>query len=150
MLLTGTFARSIDEKLRVAVPRPLRDILLPRGEGLVYVAPGMDGALSIYAEAAFSQLAERFDEISSTERDVRAFARLFFAQAQSAELDSQGRVRIPPELARLANLGAELVIVGVRDHIELWNRGQWESYLAENQRRFEEIAEAAFRRPKNS
>jgi MraZ protein len=76
--------------------------------------------------------------------DVRAFSRLFYAQAQPAELDGQGRIRIPPELAELAGLSREAVLLGVQDHLELWDRGRWEAYLAERQTRYDEIAEAAF------
>jgi len=145
MLLTGTFVRSVDEKLRVAIPKPLRDILVKDGDEWVYVAPGTDGSLSLYAPAAFAELAHRFAELSSTEKDVRAHARLFFAQAQAVELDRQGRLRVPPELARLADFGREIVVIGVQDHIELWDQPRWNTYLSEKQQRYDEIAEAAFR-----
>lgn len=147
MLLTGTFTRSIDEKLRVAIPKRLREVIgLPQGEG-VYVAPGTDRTLAIYTEEVFRQLAERLALASPTQHQVRDFTRLFYARAQRVEFDSQGRIRIPPDLAQLAGLGSEAVLVGVRDHLELWDREHWENYLAERQSRFDEIAEAAFGGP---
>lgn len=146
-MLTGTFTRSIDEKLRVAIPKRLREVMTtPPQEGL-YVAPGTDRTLAIYTEEAFQQLAARLALASPTQHVVRDFTRLFYARAQRVELDSQGRIRIPPDLAQLAGLGSEAVLVGVRDHLELWDRGRWESYLAERQSRFDEIAEAAFGSP---
>jgi MraZ protein len=78
---------------------------------------------------------------------VRAFSRLFYARAQSVEMDSQGRVRIPPELAALAGLGKEAVLVGVQDHLELWDKGRWEQYVAQRQNQYDQIAEAAFQQP---
>ncbi|MGA2065849.1 MAG: division/cell wall cluster transcriptional repressor MraZ [Thermoguttaceae bacterium] len=144
MLLTGTFYRSLDEKLRVAIPRRLREILqCPAGGGL-FVAPGTDASLAIYSEAAFAGLAERLAGASPTERDVRAFRRLFYGQAQRVELDRQGRVRIPPELAGLAQLEKEVVLLGVEDHLELWSAARWQAYAAEKQAHYDEIAEAAF------
>src|SRR5205085_11760020 len=113
MLLTGTFVRAVDEKLRVAVPKHFRDAW---GKQVLYLAPGTDGSLAIYTEETFSKLASRLAEASPTGQDVRAFSRLFYAQAQSAELDAQGRMRIPPELARLAGLEKEAVLLGVQDH----------------------------------
>ncbi len=147
MLLTGTFTRSIDEKLRVAIPKRLREIMSPPQELGLYVAPGTDRTLAIYSEGAFRELAERLALASPTHHQVRDFTRLFYARAQRVELDSQGRIRIPPELAKLVGLGSEAVLVGVRDHLELWDRAHWESYLTERQGRFDEIAEAAFGGP---
>ena len=156
MILTGTFERAIDEKLRVSVPKPLREAILdqstssstkpPSGKhhGVVYVAPGTDGSLAIYTEVSFSLLAERLAGVSPTEQHVRAFTRLFYARAQRAEFDRQGRIRISAELAELAGLGREAVMIGVQDHLELWSVERWKKYLDERQARYDEIAEAAF------
>ena len=143
MLLTGTFSRSLDEKLRVAIPKRLRDGLdrgQPQG---VYVTPGTDQSLALYPEEAFARLAERLAQASPTRHDVRAFTRLFYARAQRVELDAQGRVRIPPELAELARLGKEVVLLGVQDRVEIWAAERWASYLADRQNHYDEIAETA-------
>lgn len=147
MFLTGQFSRSIDQKLRVAIPKRLRVALeCPDGGGL-YVTPGTDQSLAIYTEEAFARLAEHIQRASPTRQDVRAFTRLFYARAQRAELDGQGRVRIPQELAELARLDKEVVLLGVQDHLELWSAERWEAYLAEKQSHYDEIAEAAFGGP---
>lgn len=145
MILTGVFSRSIDQKLRVALPRRLREALKSDGRQALYIAPGTDQSLALYTEDAFARLAERLAQSSPTRQDVRTFNRLFYARAQRVEWDSQGRVRVPPELAELARLEKEVVLLGVQDHVELWAAERWESYLAERQSRYDEIAEAAFR-----
>ena len=147
MVLTGTFTRSIDDKLRVAIPKRLRQALRCLQGGTLYVAPGTDGSLALYPEEAFGRLAERLGRGSPTQRQVRDFTRLFYARAQRAELDRQGRVRIPRELAELARLGKEAVLLGAQDHLELWAAERWEAYLAEKQTHYDEIAEAAFDGP---
>jgi len=143
MLLTGTFARSIDEKLRVAIPKRLRETLGCPVGGNLYVAPGTDGSLAIYTEEAFAQWGARLNGAPPTQKDVRAFTRLFYAQAQRVELDRQGRIRLPAELVKLARLEKDAVLLGVQDHLELWAAGQWQRYLGEQQVRYDEIAEAA-------
>lgn len=147
MLLTGFFNRSLDEKSRVAVPKRFREAMQCAEDAAVYVAPGTDGSLAIYTEEAFGRWAERLSQASPTRQDVRAFARLFYGQAQRIELDVQGRVRIPPELACLAHLEKEVVLVGIQDHLELWSAERWKSYLAEKQSQYDQIAEAAFNGP---
>ena len=72
------------------------------------------------------------------------------AQAQRAEVDRQGRLRIPAELARFARLGKELALIGVRTHIEIWNKPDWEEYVTRQQGRFDDIAETAFDRSRSS
>jgi MraZ protein len=144
MLLTGTFARSLDDKLRVAIPKRLRDALgCPQG-GALYVAPGTDLSLAVYTEEAFGQLANRLEQVPPTGSQVRAYTRLFYARAQRVELDGQGRIRVPADLAELAQLGKEVMLLGVQDHLELWAAKRWEAYLSEKQANYDEIAEAAF------
>jgi len=148
MLLTGTFSRTLDEKQRVAVPKVLREALGSLAKGLLYVTPGTDGSLALYSEEALARVADRLAQASPTGQDVRAFGRLFYARAQAVELDSQGRIRIPQELAELAALTKDVVLIGVQDHLELWDRGRWEDYATTKQSHYDQIAEAAFQQPK--
>jgi transcriptional regulator MraZ len=144
MLLTGTFVRAIDEKLRLAIPKRLREAMGGAEAAAFFVAPGTDRSLAIYTEEGLSQMVQRLAAASPAGPDVRAFSRLFYAQAQRVELDQQGRIRIPPELAELAGLGREAVLLGVQDHLELWDRSRWQEYLAQRQARYDQIADAAF------
>ena len=143
MLLTGTFHRSLDEKLRLAIPRPLRDPLAPAGNATLYLAPGTDGSLELYSEDAFSRLAAQLEAGPRNDREVRAFHRLFYGQVQRVELDKQGRVRLPAELSQLASLDKDIVLVGVRDHVEIWDIHRWEAYVGSTQPRYDELAERA-------
>ncbi|MDG2385280.1 MAG: division/cell wall cluster transcriptional repressor MraZ [Pirellulaceae bacterium] len=149
MLLTGTFPRTIDEKQRIAIPKRLRDAFQQTAEtqAVIYVAPGTDGSLTLYTEESFSQLAKQLSASPQTGQDVRAFSRLFYSQAQRIELDRQGRLRIPPELVELAGLAKEVVLVGVRDHLELWDRQGWQTYVLEKQNNYDRLAENAFMPP---
>jgi MraZ protein len=142
-LLTGTFARSVDEKLRVAIPKRIRESFGTSPEPWLYVTPGTDGSIAIYTEAALGGLAARMAAASPAQQDVRAFNRLFYARAERVEIDAQGRIRLPPALASLAGLTKEAVMLGVQDHLELWDRTRWESYLAEKTGQFDQIAESA-------
>lgn len=141
MLLTGTFHRTLDDKSRFAIPRPLRDALGPGENATLYLAPGTDGSLELYSEEAFERLAGKLANGPGNDREVRAFNRLFYGQVQRIELDKQGRARLPAELAQLASLGKDLVLVGVRDHIEIWDLQRWEAYLGGAQPRFDDLAE---------
>ncbi len=145
MLLTGTFPRTIDDKQRLAIPKRLREGLTPGATVCVlYIAPGTDGSLALYTEESFARLADQLAASPPTGQDVRAFSRLFFSQAQRIELDGQGRIRIPPELVALASLDKEVMLVGVRDHLELWDRQRWQNYVTQQQANYDQLAERAF------
>jgi MraZ protein len=141
MLLTGTYERTLDEKMRLALPKRLRETLA--GGGQLVITQGTDGSLALFPEKAFASLAEKLAARSPTGQDVRAFSRLLYAQSQSVEVDSQGRIRLPTELTRLAELAGDVVLLGVGDHVELWNKSRWEAYLAELAPRYDQLAESA-------
>lgn len=146
-LLTGNFNRSLDDKQRFAIPRQLRGAMNFPNNTVMYLAPGTDGSLSLYTEHEFSQLASQLDQGSPTRSDIRAFSRIFFAQAQRVEVDRQGRVRIPPELHAMAGLTKEtkeIVLLGVRDHVEIWEQQRWNNYLTVQQPHYDDFAETAF------
>ena len=147
MPLTGTFQRSVDENQRITVPKELRSALGELTETIFYVAPGTDGSLAIYDEASFVRVADRLSDAPPAQRDVRDFGRLFYAQAHRVEMDKQGRVRIPASLAQWAHLAGDAVLVGVGDHMELWDAGRWEGYITKKKPQYDDLAEAAFSYP---
>jgi len=141
MLLTGTFRRSLDDKLRVAMPKNLKE---PLAGHELFIAPGNDKALVVYTDVVLEGLGSYLDSVSPAARDARAFKRLFYSQAQRVELDKQGRMRIPPELASWSSLTEEVFVVGVRDRLEIWSIAAWEQFLGEAQTSYDELAEQVF------
>ena len=143
-MLTGTFRRSVDDKLRIAIPKRFRDVIADGETAIVlYIAPGTDGTLTLYTEASFQRLADQLGAASPAQKDVRAFSRLFFARAESVEVDGQGRIRIPGELAKHCPLKKEAMLIGVRDRMEIWETQKWEQYVSENEQEYDELAEKA-------
>jgi len=141
MLLTGRHDRALDDKLRLALPKPFRDALA--AEKQLVLTPGTDGSLSLFGGPAFAAFAERLAARSPAGQDVRAYSRLLYAQSQSVEIDAQGRIRLSVELAQLAQLDDTVVLIGVGDRVELWNKSRWETYLMRLQPHYDELAESA-------
>jgi MraZ protein len=141
MLLTGSYRRALDDKLRLAIPKPLRE-QLSAGDPL-YLTPGLDGCLAVYPPSAFAALAERLAAGSPAAREVRDYSRLFYSQASSVVPDAQWRFRVTPELTKWADLGPEVMVVGVRDHIEVWASERWDRYVARCDPQYDQLAELA-------
>jgi MraZ protein len=145
MLLTGSYRRTLDEKSRLAIPKQLREALGFPEISSLFIAPGTDRALVIYTADVLEQIGRTLGKLSPAAKETRDFSRLFYAQAQPADVDRQGRLRIPPELAKLAGITAEVVVVGVRDRIELWDAPAWDAFLEKTQPTYDELAETVFR-----
>lgn len=142
MLLTGTHRRALDDKKRLTLPKKVREVL---GEPVVlYIAPGPDKCLWVHTERELERLASRLDERPATDSEARVFRRLYFGQTELVEVDKAGRILVPERLAHLAGLTGEVVLLGVRDHLELWDAGNWDRYRSENEPRFDSVAQEAF------
>lgn len=153
LILTGTFKRSIDESLRMAIPKRFRDTITRSENGTsddestqLYISPGTDGSLTLYTEASFTRIADQLDQMPSTGKEVRAFSRLFFSRSENLEIDKQGRIRIPASLAELAEIKpGEAMLIGVRDRMEIWNTDRWKKYIAGTETEYDQLAEEALK-----
>lgn len=143
MLLTGTHERTLDEKKRLALPRKIREAM--RNPELVFISPGPDQCLWLFTQENLESLAARLDNVPATDAEARVFRRLYFAQTESGELDKAGRMVIPDRLSGFAGLDREVVLIGVQDHLELWDTARWKKYLEDHAPRFDAVAENAFR-----
>jgi len=144
MALTGTYTRTLDEKQRLAVPKPLRDAFDQESdEKCLYVAPGTEQSLALYSPTGFKVLADRFASQSRNDPTTRNYMRLFYARAEQVVPDSQGRIRIPERLVQLAGLQHDIVVLGVHDHAEVWDKSRWDAFLTESERSFDELASRA-------
>ena len=143
MILTGTYHRSLDEKKRLAIPKRLREELGDSGKACLFIAPDTDQALSIYTESTFEALAGNSPDSLKDPVSARNLLRLRYSRAARLELDGQGRIRIPERLVEFARLQTDVVLLGVRDHVELWDQEHWNSFLESHGQEFDDLANRA-------
>ena len=133
LLLTGEYQHVVDEKGRVLVSNKLRTQIDSEEHGSnFYLVLGANGILCLYPEKYFERIASAVAPNATAPDEAVAFERLSFALASRMELDGQGRLLLNDRLRRRAGLKDHITLVGVRDHIELWNDEDWEQYLADN------------------
>jgi len=123
-VFTGEYRHSVDDKGRIAVPSKFRAQL----EGGAVVSRWLDACLAIHTRAGWDALAEKVSTLPITDEGARRFQRFIFAGAVDTSLDGQGRVLVPSYLREMAGLDAEAVVVGSRDHAEIWAPGRWDDY----------------------
>jgi MraZ protein len=137
-MLLGEYEHTIDEKNRLTLPARFRESF---AAGIV-LTRGMDGCLYAYPRSDWERLVEgRLEQLDPFSREGRLMQRFFFAGASETELDRQGRLIVPAHLIKQAGLRREVVVAGVRDHLELWDRDAWREHLKEVEGSAEHVAE---------
>ena len=136
-MFMGEYSHSIDPKGRLIIPAKRREQL---GENFV-ITKGLDGCLFVYPQEEWEAFEARFREVPLTTKDARKFSRFFFAGAAQMELDKQGRILIPSTLRSFAELEKDVVLVGVLDRVEIWDKDRWEANNEYEDDDMDEIAE---------
>jgi MraZ protein len=138
LLLTGEYQHVVDNKGRVLVSNKLRtQIDVDEHGSNFYLVLGANGILCLYPERYFEQIVHSIVPGTTAPDETVAFERMSFALASKVELDTQGRLLLNERLRKRAGLKDHVTLVGVRDHIELWNDEDWEQYLADHMAQYQ-------------
>lgn len=146
MVFTGTYEHSIDAKNRLAIPSDIRAQIqqeagrrtasgpegaeLPGAEAVfLYVTLGEGNCLAIYTEDGFDQRARELDQSELDADQLLAYERVLFSLSRRVELDQQGRVRLPENLLERTGLKGDVVLLGVKDHLEVRDRAAWNAHI---------------------
>jgi MraZ protein len=129
----GEYELTIDDKNRLLVPSDVRKSMEPKrdGEGF-YLIIGPNRKPWFYAERYYDELLARETESLRPEAEIRPDPQTLevwqatFAMASRVAWDKQGRVLIPEATLRRTGTIREVTLIGVRNHLELWNRSDWE------------------------
>jgi MraZ protein len=122
--LLGTHSYQLDPKGRISLPARFREAF---AEGAVLTL-GQDGCLFCFPRAEWDARSGEVRALPLSESEGRAYARLFFGKAEPIELDSQGRMLVPQRLRTEVGIGKDVVVLGVSDRMEIWDRAAHERY----------------------
>jgi MraZ protein len=126
-MLSGEFSVTLDETGRIVFPRKLRDIL---DTGRMKLTKGADACLWLFTPEQWGVFEKTIysstDQFSARGRRQRQH---FIGGMQPVDIDSHGRILIPPPLRDHAGLSKECIVFGQVDYIEIWDRERYKSYL---------------------
>lgn len=126
-MFRGVSTLNLDSKGRMAVPARYRDLLNEMDQGRVVITADRDRCLLMYPASAWTIIEAKLSALPSMDRSARAIQRLYLGYAQDLEMDSQGRILLPNELRKFANIDRRVVLVGQGDKFELWEAMAWEA-----------------------
>lgn len=144
-ILYGEHELSIDQKNRMLLPVEIRKSLDSERDGdAFFVVIGRNRKLWLYPQKYYEHLVSHRQQELTPDEDALAFDQYHFAMVSRVELDKQGRLLLPDKTLRRTGTQREISLIGARDHLEVWNRAEWEA-------RFEELrtrdAQATMRPP---
>jgi MraZ protein len=123
-VFTGEYRHTVDDKGRLAIPAKFRAQL----ESGAVLSRWIDGCLAIHTKAGWEALSAKVSGVPLTDPAGRLFERQIFAGAFEADLDKQGRVLVPSYLREEMGIGTDALVIGVRDHGEIWAPDRWQAY----------------------
>jgi len=139
-MLSGEYRHTVDEKGRVIIPSKIRNEM---GSNMV-ITRGLDGCLFGYNEIEWNKIMEKLSTLPFTKSDARNFTRFLTSGAQTVEFDKQGRINIPNYLMNYAEISRDVVIVGVINRIEIWEKDKWNKLIEDISESLSSIAENLF------
>lgn len=145
MLFTGHAELTIDAKQRLAIPAKYRGQWNESEHGKAWiVVPWADGKLlRLYPEGVFERLSNLQNQGRETLMPASDQASLeadFFSLAERIEPDSAGRLTLPKLHLELAEIPSEVVVIGVRDRLEVRGRA-WMQTLKDRFQKMPTLAE---------
>lgn len=120
-MLIGEYSYNIDAKGRLNFPSKLREDL---GDIFILSKSLTDSCLNAYSLEQWQKLVEKIEALPiSKSRNIK---RQLFSSACEVQTDKQGRILISQNLREYAGLNKEVMIIGVSNNCEVWDKSRWE------------------------
>ena len=137
----GEHEHTIDRKGRLIIPSRFRQVLKDHYGDRCVVTRGLDRCLFLFPEDEWRTQESKFRALSFTKQEARRFNRFYFSGAVELNFDRQGRVLIPQYLKEYAGIKRDVVLVGVSNRIEIWDKEGWKKFYEEFKESYEQVAE---------
>jgi len=141
LVFHSPYELTLDDKNRLLIPSDVRRRIVSQRDGdAFYLVEGINDRLWLYLELYYDSLVEPEQNELMPDFDQLAYDHWNLGSVERIEWDKAGRILLPDAYLKKAKLGKEVTLVGARDHLELWNRSEWNAYLESLRQRKSEIA----------
>ena len=132
LLLFGEYECKVDEKGRFAFPASLLKLLPQDMRKEFVIARGLEKCLTIYPMNIWYEELQKIYKKNLNNPKYQAYARMFQQGATPVKMDKQKRLLIPKKLIPYANIKKDLVLIGMGNRIEIWDKENYEKWTAEH------------------
>ena len=141
MKFLGSYTYQLDDKGRVSLPAPFRNVAPEQRFVLIQVTPP---ALSLYPETEWVKVEERLSEMMRRAPEARTYLLNVLANAVEVSPDGQGRILIPAALREQGKLNGQVQMIGAIDRIEIWNPAEFQAATAQASTEFSQYLPQIF------
>ena len=138
----GSDVYSVDAKGRISIPSKMRRTISPEAEQTFVVTRGLEHCLYGYPLDEWRKLEVSIKALDQTSESDRFSMRMLLQYSEELTLDGQFRILVPRSLLDYAEIKKEVYIIGVLDHIELWDPANFKRYLESMKKSYENVAES--------
>lgn len=117
---------SLDPKGRLNIPTRFRDVLREQYNSEMLIVTHWQKCLRAYPVAEWEALEETLLAQGKNQPDFGRFVRYLIAGVSECPLDKQGRILLPPALRSGLGIEKDVVVVGMLQHFEIWDKNAWE------------------------
>ena len=110
------------------MPTRHRDVLSATAAGQLTITKHPHGCLMVFPRPEWEKFRERIAQLPMS---AQWWKRIFLGNAQDVEMDGTGRVLVSPELRQAAGLTRDVMLLGMGQHFELWDKTTYEAKEAE-------------------
>ena len=116
-MFSNHYTHTLDGEGHLNIPARWREELGPS----VVVTRGLDRCLFVFPAEKFERLARLLERLAFVKSDARTLSRHLFADAETNSPDEQGQISLISPLREYAGLNVQATLVGVNDHLEIWD-----------------------------
>jgi MraZ protein len=125
----GEYEVTVDAKGRFLLPAAIKKKLPEDSPDEFVINRGFEKCLTLYPVKNWEPILEGMNKLNDFDPKVREFRRYFFNGATELELDSAGRLLIPPNLRDHAGINRDIVLVGAIEKIEIWDSKKYKEFF---------------------
>jgi MraZ protein len=121
----GSFVLRVDDRGRVKIPSQYLSILTEQYGNYLYITSLNGDHVLIYPLKVWEDIEQSIEKIKIRAPEIQEYISRTSYWGNESEVDSRGRLLIPPELRKTSQLDGNLRIFGEIDHMVVWNEEQY-------------------------
>lgn len=140
----GESHSAIDEKGRILLPAPVRQLAEALDHDTWYLTGGFDKSIFAFPSQKWHALVDKLERKATLDPEYNDFLLFFTGMCGKTKVDTQGRLAIPAPLRAYAGVEREAVVLGVMDHLQFWNKESWQAFQGRRASHYREMATRLF------
>jgi len=138
---TSEYECKLDAKGRLVLPAKIKTSLPEVSTHELIIQKGFEPNLKVYPMLEYKKIHAKIAALSDFNAEQRKLKRQFFRSITQVELDSAGRMLIPKSVLAHASLEKDVILVGMGNHLEMWNPQLFEEYQIDDPEEYSTLAQ---------